>query len=423
MKRALTLCSVALVLASACASSDEQIDGSVPLDAAQADGGGDAALDAAGGDDADVSDADVSADGGVSDAEASADAEVRDADLPDASEAPDSGPIDAGPPPIGTPITTTPGQWEWVDFPDAFCDDGTTTGIGVNTSTTSSNVLIFMNGGGACWDQLTCIFLNTAAHGPFGAAQFAQLASGIGVGPFRRDDPENPFRDWSWVFVPYCTGDVHGGQNVVNYGSTAPMYHHTGHANMLAYLARLAPTFPAPAKLVLSGSSAGGFGASFNYPAVRSYWTTGQVYLLDDSGPALSGSYIPAGFRSAWYTQWRIDLILDPLCGAACQTDLSAAYTAMSLAYPNDRFALLSSMQDEVIRNYFAQSPANFEMGLRALAQDVLDPLPNFAYFFVPGSSHTMLGNPEDFTSNGTPLKTWLRQLVTDDPAWTSTSP
>lgn len=24
-------------------------------------------------------------------------------------------------------------------------------------------------------------------------------------------DPQNPFRDWSFVYIPSCTGDVHTG--------------------------------------------------------------------------------------------------------------------------------------------------------------------------------------------------------------------
>src|SRR5678815_969167 len=107
-------------------------------------------------------------------------------------------------PPLGDAITTTTNAWTWVDFPDSSCDDGSATGIGVNQGT-SSNLIVFLNGGGACWDYLTCFRLNTASHGPFGKTEFDGMANDIAAGTiFDRDDDANPFKDWSYVFVPYC---------------------------------------------------------------------------------------------------------------------------------------------------------------------------------------------------------------------------
>ena len=104
---------------------------------------------------------------------------------------PDSGTPDAGP---ATPITAAATKWTWVDFPDSSCDDGTPTGIGVNPGT-SSDVLVFMNGGGACWDAQTCLVNNTSAHGPFGGVQFNQIfGGGSPTGSvLDRAAPNNPF--------------------------------------------------------------------------------------------------------------------------------------------------------------------------------------------------------------------------------------
>src|SRR5438128_1351071 len=75
-------------------------------------------------------------------------------------------------PPLGAPLAVPADQWTWVDFPDAFCDDGSATGLGVYNSSASSNLLVFLNGGGACWDYLTCYQLNAAAHGPIDKTRF-----------------------------------------------------------------------------------------------------------------------------------------------------------------------------------------------------------------------------------------------------------
>jgi Pectinacetylesterase len=330
-------------------------------------------------------------------------------------------------PPLGDPIATTMNTWTWVDFPGSACDDGSATGIGVNQGS-SNNLIVFLNGGGACWDYLTCYQLNTASHGPFGKTQFDAQAGGIAAGTiFDRDAADNPFKDWSFVFVPYCTGDVHAGDNVVMYSDNMGMnthtYHHTGHRNILEYVPRIAATWPSPGKLVVSGSSAGGYGASFNYDTFRQYWPAAKAWLLDDSGPTLEGDAIPPGYRTEWYAQWRIDKLLDPICGEACKSDFSQAVKILAERYHGDRMALLSSLQDSTIRNYFLLSPTGFQGELLLMAHDVLDPTTNFRYFFVSGSSHTMLGNVGGFTSQGTPLQTWLTQFIADDAAWTSLQP
>lgn len=328
----------------------------------------------------------------------------------------------AGP---GDPIVgLAPGAWSWVDFPDSACDDGSPTGIGVSPGT-GPDLVVVLNGGGACWDYLTCFVFNTATHGPYGETQFLALQASVLPGSILdRALPGNPFADATLVFVPYCTGDIHGGDNVAVY--TAPSgprtYHHVGHANILAFTRRLAATWPAPRRLVVSGGSAGGFGSVVNYDTFRKQWPAAQAFLVDDSGPPLEQGAIPQGLLDAWYASWRLDLTLDPLCGTACRTDLSAGLSAIIAKYHQDRMALLSSLQDQVIAGYFLLSGPQFEEALLKLATDVIEPAPNARHFFVPGNTHTMLLDPAAFTQ-GVPLLEWLGQQVSGDPAWASQQP
>lgn len=316
------------------------------------------------------------------------------------------------------------GAWTWIDFPDSACDDGSPTGIGVSLGT-GPDLVIFLNGGGACWDYLTCYVLGTAARGPFGRPQFDALRASVLPDSFLdRELAGNPFRDASLVFVPYCTGDIHGGDHVATYvgAGGARAYHHVGHANLLAFLRRLAVTWPSPRRLVVSGASAGGFGAVLNYDAFRAAWPAAASYLVDDSGPPLERGAVSQALLDAWYASWRLDLVLDPLCGAACRTDLSAGLAAVARKYPHDRLALLSSLQDQVISGYYQIDGGRLEQALGALASDVIDPAPNARFFFVPGTTHTMLGAPASFTQ-GVSLLDWLGQQLADDPGWTSRRP
>jgi hypothetical protein len=330
-------------------------------------------------------------------------------------------------PPLGVAITAPQSAWTWVDFPDSACNDGSTTGIGISP-TTSTKLVIFLEGGGACGDYATCYVNHFATLGPYQQADFtAQLSANSPLGSgsiFDRTDPNNPFADWNMVYVPYCTGDLHGGTNVVEYdqpGSPSMMFHHVGHSNIIAYMKRLGATYPSLDKLVLSGSSAGGYGTILNYDTVQPYFQAKESYLLDDSGPPLQGFDVPTLIKD-WFAPWGLTAWITQGC-ATCADEVSDVVPFNAMRHPSDRMGLLSSEQDKTIRSYLTLTATDFQAGLLSLASQVLDPQPRWKYFFVTGDTHTMLRDPKDFTTNGTVLWTWLTQLVTDDAAWTSVQP
>jgi hypothetical protein len=235
-----------------------------------------------------------------------------------------------------------------------------------------------------------------------------------------------PFRDYNMIYVPYCTGDVHVGDNVVTYdngaGATRAI-HHKGRPNLEAFLKRLLATVPTPGTVVVSGSSAGGFGAALNYDLVRGTFPHAKAYLIDDSGPPLIGDAIPKDLRDAWYKAWHLDKTLAPLC-PNCQTDFSTLVPILAAKYPQDRMALLSNNQDGVIRGFFGnQSAMQFETNLYTMASTVIDPHANFHYYFVAGTGHTFLFAPGLSSVKGVSLLSWLTQMGTDDPKWTSVKP
>ncbi|HYO72824.1 MAG TPA: pectin acetylesterase-family hydrolase, partial [Archangium sp.] len=313
-----------------------------------------------------------------------------------------------GEPPISTPQHT----WSWVGFSNSTCDEGTPTGLGANLSD-SKNLLIFFDGGGACWDAVTCLQLNTSTHGPFTQTQFDALFSRLGPGSiFDRQLANNPYKDWNFFFLPYCTGDLHVGnaEAVYTSGSTSKTFHHKGRVNTEAFLARLASTFPNPEQVVVTGSSAGGFGATLNYDLIRSTFPNAKVFLLDDSGPLLKSSAMPASLRASWAKAWNYDAVMDAL-DPAVKADYAAIYPALARKYPNDRMALLSSAQDQTIRTYLQLSATAFETALRDLDTTVLAPLPNTRSFITAGQGHTMLLNPASHSSQGVVLIDWLNQM------------
>src|SRR5262245_54405098 len=55
------------------------------------------------------------------------------------------------------PINVPPNEWTFVDFPDALCMDGSPTGIAVNPNPDSDDVVIFLQGGNACFNNASCL--------------------------------------------------------------------------------------------------------------------------------------------------------------------------------------------------------------------------------------------------------------------------
>lgn len=332
----------------------------------------------------------------------------------------------------GPPIEAPDDAWTWVPFPESRCMNDTATGIGVNWHADSDKLLIYLEGGGACFNLFTC---STVAHqNGFGEADMTATAQDYGsAGVFDREDPANPFRDWNFVFVPYCTGDVHAGDNPDGVGGRTMV----GFRNIGLYLDRLSPTFPHAQQVVLAGSSAGGFGAAFNYDRVATAFGARPTFLLDDSGPPMSDTYLTPCLQQTVRDAWNLDATLPADCTACRGADGGglvnlAGYLADK--YPNQRQGLVSSNRDGVIRTFYgfgyptctstAPMPeATFAMGIEDLT-GILAPHASFKAFIKDSSAHVWLLDPLGATTSGTTtLSSWIGGLLDGGAAWQTVTP
>ena len=118
-------------------------------------------------------------------------------------------------------------------------------------------------------------------------------------------DRASLFADATWVFVPYCTGDLHAGTQTTVYEALGQMrtMHHVGGHNMDAALARIAPY--APTEVFAIGVSAGGYGAQLNWDRIAGAFAPATTHMLADGAQMVPiyDSRWPA-MRTRWATRF-----------------------------------------------------------------------------------------------------------------------
>jgi len=119
-----------------------------------------------------------------------------------------------------------------------------------------TKVVLFLDGGGACYDATTCAF--TPSEDYDWNVEGDDPSQDGGIFDFGR--AENPFRDYSFVLVPSCTGDAHLGNSTHQYSPELTV-EHKGFVNGTAALDHLAETYPDAAQVVVVGKTVGSVAA------------------------------------------------------------------------------------------------------------------------------------------------------------------
>ena len=328
---------------------------------------------------------------------------------------------DAIAPADGAVITAPDEQWTWIPMDGVTCGDGSPSGIGVNLTHRSNNLLVLIQGGGACWDVNTCFVIHAASHidTPYGANEFqSDVAGGQNVLVFDRTSNDNPFRDANYVFVPYCTGDVHSGDRVVTYSAAGQTrdVHHVGARNMQAILARLGATFRSASRVWWTGFSAGGYGAILNWERAQNAFPNARVDLMSDCGDPI----MPVNHWGEWVSTWSMQL---PAGCTECATNLTAVVDHGFARMPTSRFAWLAYQQDAVISAFYGISGSQLQAAITTM-QPHVDMQNNWRDFVLPGTTHVMLGDARTLAAgDGQTLRGFLGAWASDDPAWHSSHP
>ena len=107
-------------------------------------------------------------------------------------------------------------------------------------------------------------------------------------GIFDRTASSNPFRNYNFVFLPYCTadmylGDRHDTSSAFPTVRTASQEWFMGFSNFRIFAQQVQGLFAAPPSIALVGGSAGGFGTLYNYPQLKALYPDTPVNVIADS--------------------------------------------------------------------------------------------------------------------------------------------
>jgi len=265
--------------------------------------------------------------------------------------------VDDGGGTFGEPIPVAPAdfeKWVWVPVPEMRCADDSEGGFAVNFTHQSRDLVVYLLGGGICYDVLTCTIYQSVLHGlgddPL-AFMFGADHSGEHTGIFDRADPENPLRQSNFVVLPHCTGDFHSGNTVATYPPLDPV-HHVGYANVAAAIQRIVPTFHDAQRIVLAGYSAGGVGVTTNYHQfATAFASIGKPppILIDDAGPTLRQPYLSQHAQDAIRASWHLDETVGAWCPACGTEGLHAVHHTLAQLHPGMRSSVVCAYSDAVV--------------------------------------------------------------------------
>lgn len=179
-------------------------------------------------------------------------------------------------------------------MPGSRCASGDETGFGVRIRPSSKRLMIYMEGGGSCMTAQSCWINPSAANTSGYAANDFKSEPKLKNLPIFLDQQANPFADANQIFIPYCTGDLHGGTTsqtlIVN--NTPKETFFWGAKDLDLFLPLIAATFPGMDRGWVVGTSAGAGGSLINYQRIRKALGV-RLDFINDSGPPFSPNATP----------------------------------------------------------------------------------------------------------------------------------
>jgi hypothetical protein len=302
---------------------------------------------------------------------------------------------------------------------------------------TVNKLVMYYQGGGACWEKLTCSFpaCDTDVD-PDGGDNPNRAANGFAD----RTNPANPFRDWHSVFVSYCGCDIHFGDSAQEYASgpddDQPLHvEHRGFHNAKVAEKWAREHFLAPDEVFVTGSSAGAYGAWFHAPLLHDVWPRARFHVLADAGNGV----ITQGFLEDYFPNWNFEAnlpadlpevqrVFDEGTGIPGYTEVVANefpdtnWAHYTTAYDGGSggqsgfYNLMLNDNDPIQALSWWNGSCPFNQVMRQQVSDTFDAVPdNYRYYIGTGARHTIWGSNKVYGIED-PSAPPAERKITDDP-------
>ncbi|HEY8272004.1 MAG TPA: pectin acetylesterase-family hydrolase [Pseudobdellovibrionaceae bacterium] len=276
-------------------------------------------------------------------------------------------------------------------------------------------IVVSFAAGGACWDDFTCdstkIYTDTVAK------TYGQVNRQAGIFDFQ--NKKNPYKSWTHIFIPYCTGDVHLGTSDATYtrpDNSSYVIHHRGAINTKAVLKWMMENYKTAAEINVDGCSAGSYGSVVWTPTIAENYTQARILQFGDSGAGVT--------PSLFFPQWGVEKALPPWIPALnpgsvqwSKLNIVDIYKAVADYYPQARFSQFNHEEDRIQTLYYAAMGGNgLEWTSRMLKNmgETSSLVGRFHYFIAPGITHCSVNNASFYStkSDGTILSDWLSSSI-----------
>jgi hypothetical protein len=309
---------------------------------------------------------------------------------------------------------------------------------------TVNKLLMYYYGGGACWDTPTCV-LQTCTQ------NVDPTPPGLGGSGFGDlTDPDNPFKDWHVVRVPYCSCDIHLGDNAVDYppipdfGLPGKRVEHRGHDNAKLAEKWAREHFLNPADMFVTGSSAGSYGAMVHGVHLSGAYVATSINVMGDGGNGV----VTQEFMDNSFNNWGALLNLPEIPGIigvpASEMTIPLILKSAASYYPDTNWSnyttafdgggggqtgffnvMLNPLDPAGARETWWEASCLWNEIMREQAYDTAAATAmendNYRYYIATGSRHTGFSNPRvyDDTTGGVPtLADWVNAMIDDAPGW-----
>lgn len=337
-------------------------------------------------------------------------------------------------------VDVMPARGEWTqiildrDKWGTVCGDGTDYAIQVRLAPEGyplDRIMVALQGGGVCLFEDDCRSRKASSPNLFNAQDDLPIGAGIAG-----DSPDNPFANWTKVYLPYCNQDVFigGGVDEVFSDFSVPRY---GAVNLRAGMQVARDILwkqmddeggsgfrPDQLIALFGGFSAGGYGTIYNYHWMLDDLQWPRTSAFPDAGGALDNGSA-AGVRGLGFIKipvWGAKPYLPPYCFSGDCAVGPVIYETISprlKQVPEQQMLVLSNQKDNTQqRDAFFSDEAHWINTMREAYCDTKD-LPGIQWYLTSdsvNSVHVVSVRDEFFYGDvaGERMVDWFWRAVTD---------